>query len=158
MSRPVTISRFRNKGGEGWFLKHEATAEQNREITAMQTQSHDNAPVVTAFFDDRSDAELAIEELTGAGISNDDVTFTPGNENPASAQEHMGFWDALTNLVTSKDERDLYAEGLRRGGYLVTVRCATNEQHDKALDISREQGSIDIDERADNWRAEGWIH
>jgi hypothetical protein len=124
----------------------------------MQTQSHDSAPVVTAFFDDRSDAEIAIEELNTAGISNDDVTFTPGNEDPASAQEHMGFWDALTNLVSSKDQRDLYAEGLRRGGYLVTVRCATEEQHDTALGILQHQGSIDLDERADNWRAEGWLH
>lgn len=124
----------------------------------MQTQSSGNAPVVTAFFDDRSDAEIAIEELTTAGISNDDVTFMPGNEDPASAQEHMGFWDALTNLVRSTDERELYAEGLRRGGYLVTVRCATEQQHDMALDILRQEGSIDLDERADSWRADGWTH
>jgi hypothetical protein len=124
----------------------------------METQSHDNAPVITAFFDARSDAELAIDELTGAGIPSDDVTFTPGDEDPASAKDHIGFLDALSNLVGSSDQRDLYAEGLRRGGYLVTVRCATDAQHDATLDILRQRGSIDLDERADIWRAEGWAH
>jgi hypothetical protein len=70
-------------------------------------------------------------------------------------QENAGFWESLKEMFLPDEDRHTYAEGLRRGGYLVTVR--TNDAHyDRAVDILDDEGTIDIDERAESWRHEGW--
>jgi hypothetical protein len=55
------------------------------------------------------------------------------------------------------DEKDahVYAEGVRRGGALVTVR-ADESQADRITDILDDEGRVDIDERQTAWRSEGW--
>jgi len=117
---------------------------------------------VTAFFDSRSDAENAVERLIATGIPRDSVRLTPGNERDredtgdASVRpESGGFWDSLTDLFLPDEDRSTYAEGLRRGGYLISVN-AGDEQYDRVIDILDDEGTIDIDERAESWRAEGW--
>src|ERR1700753_350966 len=88
---------------------------------------------LTAFFDRRSDAEQAIDELIDAGISNDALNITPGNESDRQEKGHLDLLDILSrSFYFSDEERGLYAEGLRRGGYLLTVRETSQEQHDKA--------------------------
>ena len=52
-------------------------------------------------------------------------------------------------------EAETYAEGVRRGGTLVTVR-ADESRADAPLTILDQAGSIDLDERAEGWRAQGW--
>lgn len=71
-------------------------------------------------------------------------------------QEHKGFWASLADLFLTDDDRSVYAEGLRRGGYLVTVSGYAFDLHDRALDILDDEGSIDLDERAKAWESEGW--
>ena len=61
-------------------------------------------------------------------------------------QEHKGFWASLADLFLTDDDRSVYAEGLRRGGYLVTVSGYAFDLHDRALDILDDEGSIDLDE------------
>ena len=66
-----------------------------------------------------------------------------------------GLAGSLTGAGMSEADAHTYAEGVRRGGTLVTVRS------DEALagqvaGILDEHGSIDIDERAQTWRGEGW--
>lgn len=123
----------------------------------METQ---NARTLTAFFRDRSDAEEATRDLVAAGIAQSDVRLVPGNESDNVAAtdvgESRGFWAALGDFFFPDDDRAVYAEGLRRGGYLVTVSNVTETQHGQALDILDDEGTIDVDEWADSWRAEGW--
>lgn len=116
---------------------------------------------LTAFFRDRSDAEEAARELAAAGITQDAIRMVPGNEsdNVAAAdadRDNRGFWEALGDFFFPDDDRAVYAEGLRRGGYLVTVNAASEDQHARALDILDDEGTIDVDEWSDTWRAEGW--
>jgi hypothetical protein len=59
-----------------------------------------------------------------------------------------GFWAALSGWFFPDDDRHLYAEGLRRGGFLISVEV-DDATHDTAHDILDDEGSIDIDERAD---------
>jgi uncharacterized protein (TIGR02271 family) len=54
------------------------------------------------------------------------------------------------------EDRYTYAEGLNRGGYLVTVTNVPMGLYEQALDILDDEGAIDIDERAESWRSEGW--
>lgn len=66
-----------------------------------------------------------------------------------------GLAGGLTGAGLSESDAHTYSEGVRRGGTLVTVR--TDDAHAaRVMDILEEHGSIDVDERAQNWRAEGW--
>jgi|EndMetStandDraft_4_1072995.scaffolds.fasta_scaffold43672_2 hypothetical protein len=115
---------------------------------------------ITAFFRDRSDAEQATSELISAGIPQEDIRLVPGKESDSVAatetEQRSGFWDALADFFFPAEDREVYAEGLRRGGYLVTVTNLDATQHETALDILDDEGTIDVDQWSDSWRAEGW--
>ncbi len=113
---------------------------------------------LTAFFDSRSDAESAVERLKDAGIA--DVRLMPGYEADGdkaavAGDDRGGFWAKLEGWLFPDEDRSVYAEGLRRGGFLISVEV-DDATHGIAHDILDDQGSIDMDERADLWRAEGW--
>jgi len=119
---------------------------------------------ITAFFDSRTDAENAIQRLAAAGISRENVRMVEGGQGSGGGasvtqssygESGSGFWDALKDLFIPDEDRYTYAEGLRRGGYLVTVQ-ATDAQYEQAIDILDDDGTVDIDERASSWRSEGW--
>jgi hypothetical protein len=110
---------------------------------------------LTAFFDSRGNAEAAIDKLKAAGVA--DVRLMPGyeadGEGPATA-EGTSFWSRLGDWFFPDEDRDVYAEGLRRGGYLVSA-SVDGATYDTAHDILDDEGAIDLDERADSWRIEG---
>lgn len=66
-----------------------------------------------------------------------------------------GLVGALTGAGTSEDEAHAYAEGVRRGGSLVSVRVPNEEAGNRALDVLN-QGSYDLGERTQTWRDDGW--
>ncbi|GJE62646.1 hypothetical protein MPOCJGCO_4779 [Methylobacterium trifolii] len=66
-----------------------------------------------------------------------------------------GLIGGLTGAGLSEHEAERYAEGVRRGGTLVTVR-AGEDLADRVMTILDRSGSIDLDERAQGWRAQGW--
>ena len=122
-------------------------------------QSTSSANTISAFFDSKADADHAVQRLVDAGISRTAIQVVEGGggERVSSASaEPTGFWASLENFFFPDDDRNTYAEGLRRGGYLVTLRGYPAEMHDIALDILDDEGSIDMDERAQAWESEGW--
>lgn len=66
-----------------------------------------------------------------------------------------GLIGGLTGAGLSEHEAETYAEGVRRGGTLVTARVG-EDMADRALAVLDKHGSIDLDERAQGWRAQGW--
>lgn len=113
---------------------------------------------LTAFFDSQDDAEKAIERLKEAGVAN--IRLMSGYEADSdkagvAADDRGGFWARLEGWLFPDEDRTVYAEGLRRGGFLVAAEV-DDATHDIALDILDDEGAIDMDERADLWRAEGW--
>jgi uncharacterized protein (TIGR02271 family) len=130
--------------------------------SSMNPSSSPARRMVTAFFDSRTDAEQAIERLADAGVSRDSIRFMPGDERDppdtdraSSRAESGGFWDSLGDWFLPDEDRGAYAEGLRRGGYLISVN-ASDAQYERVIDILDDEGTIDIDERAESWRSEGW--
>lgn len=120
-----------------------------------------SSSTLSAFFDSRSDAESAVQQLKDAGIPSDSVRLVPGYESDsdksaAATDERGGFWHTLESFFFADDDRATYAEGLRRGGFLVSVSGLNETQYETVHDILDDEGSIDIDERADQWRNEGW--
>lgn len=70
--------------------------------------------------------------------------------------EPRGFWERISDFLMSDDDSATYAEGLRRGGYLLTVSDIPEAHFDRVVDILDAEGSVDLDERSESWRAEGW--
>jgi uncharacterized membrane protein len=65
-----------------------------------------------------------------------------------------GIIGSLVDLGVDEDYAEYYSEGIRRGGTLVTVYGIDNVS--LATDILNRYHPIDIEERADQWRDQGW--
>ena len=117
--------------------------------------------MVTALFDRRSDAENAIGRLVNAGVPQDRIGLMPGDESDASDDagassrpEPRGFWGSLGDWLLPDEDRHVYAEGLSRGGYLISVTTG-DEPYARVMAILDSEDAIDVDERAESWRSEG---
>ena len=66
-----------------------------------------------------------------------------------------GLIGGLTDLGVHPEHAEFYAESVRRGGALVTVR-AEDERADEVTRIMQQHGAIDINRRAETWRSGGW--
>jgi hypothetical protein len=66
-----------------------------------------------------------------------------------------GLVGALTDLGVPETEASFYAEGVRRGGALVTAQVP-DEQVNWAMDIMDRHHPVDLEERVGHWRQEGW--
>lgn len=77
--------------------------------------------------------------LTGAGIG-------------AAAGGLIG---ALTESGIPEEHAKYYAEGVRRGDVLVTVK-ADETQTDRVCDILDQHEAVDVDDRVQNWKNRGW--
>lgn len=66
-----------------------------------------------------------------------------------------GLIGGLTDLGVTEADAQYYAEAVRRGGALVTVR-ADETRAERAADLMRKHGAVDIERRAETWRQSGW--
>lgn len=67
-----------------------------------------------------------------------------------------GLIGGLTKLGVPEEHAHYYAEGVRRGGILVTVAANDEREAEAAAAILRRHGAMDIDERAAEWKKQGW--
>lgn len=65
-----------------------------------------------------------------------------------------GIIGALVESGTSKENAELYAEALRRGGSIVTAKVPSDEETKYAAILDR--SAVDMTQRASAYRAEGW--
>jgi uncharacterized protein (TIGR02271 family) len=115
---------------------------------------------VSAMFDSQHDAQRAVDRLIDAGIPSSSVRLVPGYENDAPvtdrSEQHRGFFASLADLFMPDEDRYSYAEGLSRGGYMVVASDLDTAYYERAVDILDDEGSVDLDEREESWRSEGW--
>jgi hypothetical protein len=111
---------------------------------------------ITAVYDNESQALRAYEELVGSGLNAGDVRVVSQNLSRADASSaDKNIWESLADFVTLGADRPLYAESLRRGGYLLSARV-NDEVSDQAMSILERTGPVDLDARTQQWRDEGW--
>ncbi|MDB5946279.1 MAG: hypothetical protein JWQ33_1305 [Ramlibacter sp.] len=74
-----------------------------------------------------------------------------------------GVLSSIGNFFTSLFGQDhpsghagTYSEAVRRGSSVVVVDARDAQEAERAVTLLHELGAIDIDERADQWRAGGW--
>jgi len=124
-----------------------------------------NHRTVTALFHNRADANRAIEELVGAGISRSAVRLTPetdvssANETRTSsydaARDEKGFWASLADMFMPDEDRYTYAEAMNRGSIMVTA-TVDEAQAETAEAVLERHGTVNVDESVESWRKEGW--
>ena len=122
----------------------------------MTDASYDHDQTVTAFFDTRASAEKAKADVVAAGIPTGMVTIVEGHDSTTATQSHHGgFWDSVKELFAPEEDKHAYAEGLSRGGFLLTVHTSA-AHYDHVLDILDHEGAVDMDERETQWKKDGW--
>ena len=112
---------------------------------------------VTAFFDTTEHATTAKADLITAGVSANDITIVGSDAEQFTVESDRphGFWHALSNWFLPDDERRTYAEGLRRGGFALSVKT-DDHLYSRVIDVLDRDGAVDLDEREMSWRDEGW--
>jgi len=67
-----------------------------------------------------------------------------------------GLVGALVGAGVPEEHANVYAEGVRRGGALLTVHANSDEQADRAADIMDRHNVVDIDRRGEEYRSGGF--
>ena len=127
----------------------------------MNTEAHDRT--VTAFFDTRAAADKARADVITAGVPSTMVSLVEGHDTTRTANDparglephEEGFWGTLKTLFAPEEDKHAYAEGLSRGGFLVTVHT-DDARYDRVIDILDDEGAVNMDEREAQWKSEGW--
>jgi stress response protein YsnF len=103
---------------------------------------------VTALYDTRQEAEAARQRLSSA-LDVERVKIIDQNSEG-------GGGGSLGNLYLSNDDRHAYGEGLRRGGFLLCAEVESGEDHERIIQLLEESSSVDLEERQQSWKSEGW--
>ena len=114
---------------------------------------------ITAIYDSESEAQEARAQLLDHGLEDSDVRIVShqltGSRVGADAGEDKGIWESIKDFFVGDDDQSMYSEGIRRGGCLLTARV-TDERSDEAIAVLEGTNAIDLDQRTQQWRAEGW--
>jgi uncharacterized protein (TIGR02271 family) len=107
---------------------------------------------VTALYDTRAEAEAARQRLSSE-VSLDRIKII---DKDGGGSTGGGSGGGLGGLYLSNEDRHAYGEGIRRGGFLLCADVETGEDADKIVRLLEESSSVDMDERQNSWRNEGW--
>lgn len=122
---------------------------------------------VVAVYDDRTEAESAMQALVDAGFQRSNIRLSTDNESTTTGQIATsdtrethdtggigGFFRSL--FGTDEPHYDTYAESVRRGSYVLAVDATSDEELDRASEIMGRFSPVDIDERTSHWKQQGW--
>ncbi|WP_279603718.1 YsnF/AvaK domain-containing protein [Methylobacterium sp. E-041] len=112
---------------------------------------------ITAMYDTYPEATAAKAKLVALGIPEVGVRILSGSKAGTAAvtTQEEGMWGSLKEFFMPEEDRHLHAEGLHRGGTMLTA-TVEDGYAERTYDILEEHGSIDMDEREASWRKEGW--
>ena len=138
-----------------------------------------NKKTIVALYDDLSGAERALSELEAANLRQDFTMMGAdsaklGSSASLATENRLESWrhaadfgqdpnfDArdrrvsmLTGVGVTREDAEVFAEGVRRGGVLLVGRVE-EAMCDSALAVMQRHGSVDIPGRAQSYREAGW--
>jgi hypothetical protein len=128
------------------------------EVTIMQR-------TLIAVFDNRGDAQSAIEELVLSGFSRQQIRLSEGDPTGApagapgtdSTSGAGSIVDSIRNFLgnlfgTDNSEHvQKYSDAVTRGHHVLTLTAADQPEVERAADIVERYGPVDIDEKAAEW-------
>lgn len=138
-----------------------------------------NRKTIVALYDDLSSAERVLGDLQAANLRQDFTMMgadsaklgagtVAGDDGRLESWRHAADFgqdpnfDArdkrvsmLTRMGVTRDDAEVFAEGVRRGGVLLVGRVE-DSLCDQALDIVERHGPVDIGHRGESYRESGW--
>lgn len=131
------------------------------------------ATTLVGIFDDFSQAQNAVQQLTAAGIERSAISIaqndggkgykTYGGANATDFETGRSitgsiadFFDSTFGTDLDEDERGVYSEAVRRGASIVTVDVNDDQLVDRAADILDGSGVVNADQRTAQYRASGY--
>jgi len=126
---------------------------------------------LVAVFDNRSDAQNALDELLASGFSRTDASLSgadptgqsnsvTGNDEMLTGAHEEGFGASIKHFFTSLFGSDTnehamkYSYAVTRGHHVLTLTTESEPEVERAADIIERFGPVDIDERHDQWARE----
>ena len=139
---------------------------------AGDTRGHNTPRVGPSLREEGSESEAVHDAFVGGAIGLAAGLFAvllPGFGFLIAAGPLVGAFGGLTAGVAvgglvgilkdhniSEDQAEFYAEGVRRGGALVTVHGIDEKREADARKILNRSGAIEVEQLADEWRRSGW--
>jgi len=119
---------------------------------------------VVGVYDSYTQAQNVVNELQACGFSRSDIQLSPetapttGQAATSDQQSSSGISNFFRSLFGMNEDADTgtYSEAVQRGHCVVTVNAPSDEMRERAADVMNRFSPIDIDERASQWRSEGW--
>ncbi len=127
---------------------------------------------LVAVFNNETQAKEALNDLVAAGFAHDEIyvnatqqsssASSPGtkasrnNDDQSFGAKARSFFSDIFGQHADASQADTYAEAVRRGNAVLTIRANSEEQMDRATEILNRHNPVDVDEQAANWRNEGW--
>lgn len=132
---------------------------------------------LVAVFDNRTDAQKALEDLVASGFSRQaarlsegdptdqsSLQATSGNTTSTSAsatQEQGSIGSSIKNFFSDifgtdrSTDAHMYSAAVTRGHYVLSLTADSEPEVERAADIVERYGPVDIDEHAQQWGAMG---
>lgn len=140
-----------------------------------------NRKTIVALYDDLSSAERVLGDLQAANLRQDFTmmgadsaklgarsTTMAGEDGRLESWRHAADFGQdpdfnardkritmLTRMGVTRDDAEVFAEGVRRGGVLLIGRV-DDSRCDEALNIVEQHGPVDISQRGQQYRESGW--
>jgi hypothetical protein len=96
---------------------------------------------------------LAIPGIGPVLVAGPALTLLAGTTVGAIAGGLIG---GLKSRGVPEEDAHFFAEGVRRGGTLITVVARTDELAERAVEIMKRHGAMDMSQRAADWKKQGW--
>lgn len=125
-----------------------------------------------AVFDNRADAEHAMDELLASGFSRQDVKISKGDptgitdsvtgrsasdSTADTGQQDEGFGASIRHFFSdifgtdNSDHTQRYSDAVSRGHHVLTLTTESEPEVERAADIVEAHGPVDIDEKHAEW-------
>lgn len=120
---------------------------------------------LVAVFDNRSDAQNAMDELLASGFTRADVNVSSADPTgqtdsltgttPHTSEVHEGFMSQIKHFFTglfgsdNGDHVERYSDAVTRGHHVLTFVTQSEPEVERAADILERFGPVDLDERHD---------
>lgn len=121
---------------------------------------------IVAVFERFEQARDAMTALLDNGFERGAIQLNPhadatGVRRASSAGEQPGAPSGIAHFLRTlfgmqEQHADMYAEAIRRGSSILTVLAGSEARRDEAMRILMRFHPLDLDERVERWRREGW--
>jgi hypothetical protein len=125
---------------------------------------------LVAVFDNRSDAQNALDELLASGFSSTDASLSSadptgqtdsvsGDNELLTGAHEEGFGASIKHFFTSlfgsdsNEHAARYSDAVTRGHHVLTLTTESEPEVERAADIIERFGPVDIDENHEKWAA-----